>query len=329
MNQVDVGTESSDASAVEAAQEEAKSGRRYVSKAARYARGSVESGTFAGVSGGVTFLRGVRSLGRGDRMRGLTRLFLGGLFVAVAIAQRRSRDDRGGGSTDIDQTDVVDTAPDIEDVAGEGESGGEQHASGEEAASVVGTSVDIEDAVSSEADSGAGAAEADSDVGSSDVDQTDVVDTGVDEELGGAVEDESEATESVSYERLGEAAFDEHSGEIPVPQRTFNQQLLSPGSEVFWGVREADDAVLASQLFDPIQDGDGVRYVGSSEVDDDRTLTIPDVVLNHWDEVAGGGTAVVSGTEIVFATTEVLEEDSQLLVVPEQWVDEILGAEEP
>jgi len=44
---------------------------------------------------------------------------------------------------------------------------------------------------------------------------------------------ETEATES--YERLGSASFDEHSGEIPVPQRAFDQHILSLRSEAFWG----------------------------------------------------------------------------------------------
>lgn len=138
----------------------------------------------------------------------------------------------------------------------------------------------------------------------------------------------AEAPESVSYEALGEVAFNEHTNQVPVPQRIFNTKLLSLDAEVIWGVREADEAILVSQLYDPIQERDGLRYIGSSQIDEDRVLSIPDVALTHWDQVGGGGTAVASGTELTFLTSDGLQTDSQVLVVPEQWVDEYLGESE-
>jgi hypothetical protein len=134
--------------------------------------------------------------------------------------------------------------------------------------------------------------------------------------------------EEVSYERLGEAAFNEHSNEVPLPQRIFNVELLALDDEVFWGVRERDDAVILSKLFDPIQEQAGVRYVGSSEIDGDRVLSIPGVVVDHWNQIGVSDTAVPSGTELVFLTSDEHTAASQVLVVPEQWSGEFLEASE-
>lgn len=162
----------------------ASTGREYLSKAAPYARRSIGSGALAGISGSVMLVRGVRALRRGQRGRGLVRLLLGGLLVAGAVAQRRSGDD-------VDQTDVVDTAPDVETAATETSTTDDEPASGDEASAVVDTSADIEDAG---ADSGP---ELDSDVESTDVDQTDVVETGLDEaELDDASDSDTEENEA-------------------------------------------------------------------------------------------------------------------------------------
>jgi hypothetical protein len=131
------------------------------SRLARYARRALRSGALAGVGGGVSLLAGVRALRRGDRVRGVVRLALGGLLVAVAVRQRRGGEQAGAGSG-VDQTDVVDTSPDIEDAGP--------------------------------------APELDSDVDATDVDQTDVVDTGIDEAdladaAGGTEADEASAGE--------------------------------------------------------------------------------------------------------------------------------------
>jgi hypothetical protein len=134
--------------------------------------------------------------------------------------------------------------------------------------------------------------------------------------------------EGISYERLGEAAFNEHSNEVPLPQRIFNVELLALDDEVFWGVRERDDAVILSKLFDPIQEQAGVRYVGSSEIDGDRVLSIPGVIVDHWNQIAVSDTAVPSGTDLVFLTSDEHTDASQVLVVPDQWTDEFLEASE-
>lgn len=319
----------------------AKRGRESLSRALQSLRTHLRSGIPAGVGGGVSLLNGVRALRRGDRERGFRRFAVGGLLVGIGLAQRRSMGDRDGDRTAVDLTDVVRTGPDIEDLE-QRESGGGHHASGGDAQRVAGTSIDIEDAGSSP--------ELDTDADATDVDQTDVAETGVDgdrladaaTESGAATDtetaDETDAVEPQpdvaetepdvttpeSSERLGAAAFDEHSNEIPVPQRAFNQNLLSLGSEAFWGIREDDDAVFVSREFDPLEDGDGIQYVASSEIDGDRMLTIPDAVLDHWDIVAGGGMAVAGGDDIVFVTSDELQTDEQVRLVPEQWADDVL-----
>ncbi|PGF16913.1 hypothetical protein CP556_12800 [Natrinema sp. CBA1119] len=329
MSKRDPTTETGDSPATESEHSESKRSRESVSRALQSVRGGIESGLPAGIGGGVSLLRGVRALRRGEREHGVGQLVLGGVLVAVAIAQRRADGRRDETRADIDQTDVVSTAPEIDDLEDRDAVGGRH--TGDEARRVAGTSIDIEDVDSSP--------DLESDVDASKIDQLDVVETGTDEDRLADVANESTAAESESetasesaspdsgeresYERLGAAAFDEHSNEIPVPQRAFDQNILSLSSEAFWGIRE-DDAVFVSQEFDPIQDAGGIRYVASTEIDGERTLTIPDTVLNHWDSVAGGGMAVAGGDEIVFVTADSLQVDSQIRVVPEQWIDDVL-----
>ncbi|MFB1066216.1 hypothetical protein [Natrinema sp. H-ect4] len=334
MSKRDPTTETGDSPATESEHSESKRSRESASRALQSVRGGIESGLPAGIGGGVSLLRGVRALRRGEREHGVGQLVLGGVLVAVAIAQRRADGRRDETRADIDQTDVVSTGPEIDDLE-ERDAGGGQH-TGDEARRVAGTSIDIEDVDSSP--------DLESDVDASEIDQSDVVETGTDEDRLADVANESTGAESESespdstasesaspdsgeresYERLGAAAFDEHSNEIPVPQRAFDQNILSLSSEAFWGIREDDDAVFVSQEFDPIQDAGGIRYVASTEIDGERTLTIPDTVLNHWDSVAGGGMAVAGGDEIVFVTADSLQADSQIRVVPEQWIDDVL-----
>ncbi|MEF8854855.1 MAG: hypothetical protein V5A24_05110 [Haloarculaceae archaeon] len=123
---------------------------------------------------------------------------------------------------------------------------------------------------------------------------------------------------------LGASAFDQHGLDLPIPQRAFNQGFLSPG-EVFWGVRLTDGAVVVSDLFDPIWDDEDFHYLGSSEVAEDRTLRVPDAVLDTWDRTYDGGDAVVGGDDITFLTTPALAEREQLRVVPAAWRDVVLG----
>ncbi|WP_226007617.1 hypothetical protein [Natrinema salinisoli] len=312
-------TETDAAAGVGTEQHEPRTGPEYVSRTIRYVRGVVESGIPAGTVGGVSFFQGVRAFRRGDPERAFGHVSLGGVLVAIALAQRRSSGTRGDDRTAVDQTDVVSTGPDLDDI--EERDSRSQGASGEEAQRVAGRSIDIEDAGSSP--------EPDSDVDATAIDPSDVVASGLDEEsLGASSEPEEAEPEPEPYERLGAAAFDEHSSEVPVPQRAFNRNILSLNSEAFWGIRDGDDAVFASQEFDLMRDGDEMQYVASSEIDGDRTLTIPDAVLDHWDIVAGGGMAVAGGDDIVFVTSDSLQADGQVRLVPEQWADDVLESGE-
>jgi hypothetical protein len=76
---------------------------------AGYLRTAADSGALAGASGAVTVLRGLSALRKGKVGRGLGRLALGGLFIAVARYQRRSG---SGGNADVDERDVV-GSPDV------------------------------------------------------------------------------------------------------------------------------------------------------------------------------------------------------------------------
>ncbi|ELZ12430.1 hypothetical protein C478_10151 [Natrinema thermotolerans DSM 11552] len=268
-------------------------------------RSGVRSGAPAGAAGFASLLSGVRALRRDDRGHGYLRLGAGGLLLVIAIDQRRAARDRTG----VEPSDVASTSPDIEGLEGrERNAGREDHAGGDAASEVARTSIDIEDAASSP-ESGDAASGPTTAAESGDAERE---------------PDAAEVAEPEAYEQLGAAAFDEHSSEVPVPQPAFDRTILSLGSEVFWGIREADDAVVVSGQFDPIQDGDGIRYVASSEVDGERSLTVPDTVLNHWDAVAGGGLAVASGDDLVFLTTDSLGADDQIRVVPEQWLEDVI-----
>ena len=72
--------------------------------------------------------------------------------------------------------------------------------------------------------------------------------------------------------------------------------------------------------------GERTKYVASSRVDEDRMLQVPDAVTDHWDEVAGGGTAGTGGDELVFAIAENAAGD-RLRVVPAKWADDVPGLE--
>lgn len=361
MSERDGTTESADDTTA-GEQDVATIGRPSVTEPPQFVRWVLGSGTAAAVGGGASLVGGIRALRRGDRATAFPRLLLGGVLAAVAVGQRRSDGRRG-----VDQTDVVDTAPDVEGVGTE--TGGPPPATADEAREVAGTSIDIEgteadtDDTSVDVEEAAESAGADEDVETGTADGTvgakgDAAEdeptyeepaaeegaTGEEdaaaeemaaeeeataEETAEEAERESASPEGETFERLGEAAFDEQSGRVPAPQEVFNLGILSGGAEAFWGVREADDLVVVSGVFDPIEDVEGVDYVASSEVnDDDRKVRVPDTVLTHWDDVADGGTAVVSGTGLVFVTSDELRENDQILVVPVQWSDELLEESE-
>lgn len=136
--------------------------------------------------------------------------------------------------------------------------------------------------------------------------------------------DDEATTEEV--DRLGAAAFDRQSRTVPAPQRAFDRGFLAHSAEAFWGIRTRDDTVLVSQDYDAIESREGVRYVTSSEIGADvRRLPIPDAILDHWDAVFGGGTAVAGGDDVLFVTTESLAADGLLCVLPANWADEVFG----
>lgn len=153
----------------------------YASKVAPYGRKGIQSGAVTALSGTATLLRGFRSLRRGKRRRALAQLLVGGLFVGIAAVQRQSADR----AADVDQTDVVSTAPDIDEVDPESDEGGSE--SDGDVADAVDTSVDIEEAGT--------APELDTDVESTDVDQTDVVEPGIDEDAVADSAGESDVTD--------------------------------------------------------------------------------------------------------------------------------------
>ncbi|WP_232686075.1 hypothetical protein [Halobacterium zhouii] len=275
MNQTGTSTRAESESDAETGSGATGRGRRVVSTVTPYLWRGVRSGAATGIIGGAALLSGLRTLLAGQRKRGLVKLAFGGAFLAVALAQRRSREES------VEETDVIDTEP---DVGGEGS-----------------------------VDEASGAAEADHATG----------------QAAPEVEEETESGEESQTEeidRLGEAAVDGQSREVPVPQRAFNQGFLAHSTEAFWGISRRDGAVLVSQDFDAIQGRDGVEYVASSEIGEDvRELPIPTAVFKHWDEAGGGGTAVTGGDDVLFVTTNGLEADHLLRVLPSKWADDLTG----
>jgi hypothetical protein len=131
------------------------------------------------------------------------------------------------------------------------------------------------------------------------------------------------------YERLGGASVSGDSQELPVPQQAVNMELVKQGGEVYWGVREADGAVVASQLYDPVEDDPGIRFLTSTVIgDDSRQLRIPDAVFDHWDDIVESGSGVVGGDRLEFVTSDELAADEQLLVLPEWQVEDVVGESE-
>ncbi|WP_135824086.1 hypothetical protein [Halorussus ruber] len=131
------------------------------------------------------------------------------------------------------------------------------------------------------------------------------------------------------YERLGGASVSGNSQELPVPQQAVNMELVKQGGEVYWGVREEDGAVVASQLYDPVEDDPGIRFLTSTVIrDDSRQLRVPDAVFDHWDDIVESGSGVVGGDRLEFVTTDEMAEDEQMLVLPEWQVEDVVGESE-
>ena len=134
-----------------------------------------ESGAITGIGGAVTVLRGLGSLRRGETGRGLFRLATGVLLLALAVTQRRTRDDQSGGSDTgpFDQMDVTGSTTDLDDVSSGLDASDDRPETDADPADVD-TGSDIED-VSSGLDE-----DQDGSIGS--VEQADVADTGPDVE---------------------------------------------------------------------------------------------------------------------------------------------------
>lgn len=156
-----------------------------------YLSDGARSGNLAVVTGVVSLVRAGRTFLKGNRKRGLMQA-LGGLFwIGIALAQRRV----GGGGGGVEQSDVADTGPDLDDVERSQEYGGEP-ATGEEVVDT--TSADID-----EADT---APELDSDVDAEEFDQSDVVGSDEIEEMEGG--EESTETDEADEAELGAEGVD-------------------------------------------------------------------------------------------------------------------------
>lgn len=164
-----------------------------------YISDSAQSGNLAVVTGVVSLARAARTYRKGNRKRAALRALGGLVWIGIALAQRRRGGGKGpsGGSDtgDVEQSDVADTGPDLEDIETPQEYGGEP-ATGEEVVDT--TSADID-----EADT---APELDSDVDAEEVDQSDVVGSDNIDELEGG-EESPEADESVETD-LGAEGVD-------------------------------------------------------------------------------------------------------------------------
>lgn len=194
----------------------------YASSLGPTARELSGAGAYSAFGGVVTFGRGLRSLRRGKTGRGLWRLAVGGLFIAIAVAQRRSRKRRSGrdDTRDEDYTDVLDSGSDIEDVSDgidtDDRAGGDDTPdptqvaeTGPDIADVdAGSDTSREDDVRSTVD--------DQDTDETDIDDTDPVTTGVgegfsdDQELdaGETTDDEETNTGDESDETASENPID-------------------------------------------------------------------------------------------------------------------------
>lgn len=240
----------------------------------------------------MSFVTALRTLRRGDRRRGLVQFVLSAALLLIAVVQRRSTGAVEDGRADVDHSDTEKTTIDI---------------------------TADEPSPRPEIDGSPAVTDQTLEIAEPDVDEAEdtAEEPATDERDSGPLEKES-------YERLDEATFDEHHDRVPLSQRVFDTGLLSPDAKAYWGVHETDETVVVSQRYDSIEQRDGVRYIGSSRIDEERMLPIPGLVMNHWDNAAGGSTAVAAGTELVFVTRGDLREDGQVLVVPEQWLDDVL-----
>lgn len=130
-----------------------------------YISDSARSGNLAVVTGVVSLVRAVRTFRKGDRKRAMLRALGGLVWIGIALSQRRRSGGKGGGGTgEVEQSDVADTGPDLDDLETTQEYGGEP-ATGEEVVDTTPADIDESDT----------APELDSDVDAEEFDQSDVV----------------------------------------------------------------------------------------------------------------------------------------------------------
>lgn len=173
------------------------------SKAKNALLSGAKSGAFAAASGGITLLRAIQSIRRGDRKRAVGRLLASGFWFGVAGVQRRSGGSDGGVTApfdgDVDQRDVADTTPDIGDVATDADEGTGPDSPGDPSDVVDTTTVDIDesdtaiehdrdpntdpadavDTTTADIDESDTATEFDGDTDANDIDQRDVTGTNI------------------------------------------------------------------------------------------------------------------------------------------------------
>ena len=185
-----------------------------VSKAKETITRGARSGALAAASGGVMAVRALNALRQRKWKRAGVRLLATGFWFGVAAFQRRSggSDGSGPGGVDVDQRDVANTSPDIEDVATDADEGTGTESHGDPSKVVDTMSADID-----ESDT---ATELDSDVDASDVEQRDVVETGVDASDVDADESEDDEAEEPAHtdnahvvEEEGETELVEEEGD--------------------------------------------------------------------------------------------------------------------
>ncbi|ESP87439.1 hypothetical protein [Candidatus Halobonum tyrrellensis] len=198
-----------------------------------------KSGAFAAASGGITLVRAMNALRKRQWKRAGVRLLAAGFWFGVAAVQRRMSSggsDDLGPSADVDQREVVDTSPDLGDVATDADEGTGTESHGDPS--------DVVDPMSTDIDESDTATELDSDVDPSDVEERDVASTGVD------AEDAAEATD------------DEADDEREEPAHTANAHVV--------GEEDGTEADADDEHADDEHDG----AAGPRELDDDAEPAI-------------------------------------------------------
>lgn len=180
----------------------ASSVKDIVGKAAR-------SGSLSAASGGITLLRAVQALRRGDRRRAGIRFLAAAFWIGVAVFQRRSGGNESGGlgsvGDDVDQRSVADTSPDIGSIESDTATDGPD-ADGDPSDVVDTTSADLDESnTATEFDGG----------DANDIDERDVVDTNIGEDDVQRSEepDDAEEDETLDVDEDGEVEENADDGD--------------------------------------------------------------------------------------------------------------------